>query len=105
MSYDRFRATNRGVILVALTVWLGSGITRLDVQGVPECAVSSLFVTGMVCVPLVFAWSWARRFFPGLDGASSTRSQARRRWQDTVVSTEIVALSVLLILLVARMPE
>jgi hypothetical protein len=107
MSYDRYRATNRRAICIALTIWLGAGLAQLDLYGIPDYAGSSLAITGLVCLPLLLAWPWARRYFRSADdelkislnlGSPGSRHKI-------LVSAEIVALSALLIYLIARMPE
>ncbi len=104
MSHDRNRKTNRRVILVSLSIWLGACLLRLDVHGA-DYAASPLWVTGLFCLPLLVAWPWARPYVQKADGEQVVRTESPATWHSELVTAEIIGLSALLLFLVARMWE
>lgn len=106
MAYDRHRATNRWAIGTALLIWLiVQGVAYLEPLGIPQQTTGVLTVAGLVLLPPLLVWPWVRHLFRRSDdevrldpGSSDFRNR-------TVVSGEIVLLSVALILMLLLMPR
>lgn len=103
MAYDRHWAKNRRAIATALAIWcVFQLLAFLKPAAITQTTADSHTFAGLAALTLLLAWPWVQRHFrKSTDETSPIATDVRHK---TLVSLEFIALSVMLIYLLVKMP-